>query len=153
MPRVTVPFTMTVEEAPPVVGTFVVTIDPTALSVPAGTDAAYTVSFSTLDGFAGRIWLNVLNLPEGASVGLAPNPAAVTDTVGLTIETTGVAPGVYNLELEAVEAGQAKLPKPPTGYPTYPPPAVDPLNPDYSFGPPTGYPTKSTKPTKPGWIS
>ena len=100
MPRVTIPFKVEVLEVPPVEGTFLPTIEPKSQSVPAGTDAACTVTFETVDGFNGMIHLAVLNLPEGASAEFRPNPAAVTDAVTLVLKMTS-APGIYDLELEA----------------------------------------------------
>lgn len=103
MPRVTVPFSLEVTGGGPVEGTFLPAINPTTLSVSAGTDAAYSVTFSSVDGFVGMIQLSVLNLPGGASATITPNPASMTDTVAVVISTAGVSPGFYNLELEATE--------------------------------------------------
>jgi len=78
------------------------TIDPARVTVPAGIVATYQVGFADVDpGFVDPITLAVLNLPAGAVATFDVNPCQVTDTVTLTIETLGLAVGLYGLEIEA----------------------------------------------------
>lgn len=104
-----IPFTLTVTGGPPVEDPFLATIDPAVREVPAGTDAAYTVTATPVGEFAGLIQLEVVGLPEGAMATFTQNPMAVTDSVAVTITTAGVVPGTYPLVLKAVVAGTPPL--------------------------------------------
>lgn len=97
----TIPFTLVIQEVP-VAPDFFPAIDPLSATVFAGTVATYSISFTTLAGFANPISLTVVGLPAGATAIFGINPAMPTDVVSLAI-TTDALPGTYSLLIEATE--------------------------------------------------
>lgn len=98
----TIPFSLEIKEVP-VAPDFFPAIDPLAASVFAGAVATYSISFTTLAGFANPISLAVVGLPEGATATFGLNPALPTDVVSLAITTVGAPIGTFALLIEATE--------------------------------------------------
>lgn len=70
---------------------------PWAQMVTAGSNATYTVSVNSLDGFSGNVALTASNLPAGAIASFSPASVAGSGTSTLTIATTNaLAPGSYS---------------------------------------------------------
>jgi hypothetical protein len=95
-----VPFTLQVKEVP-VAPDYFPAIDPAVQAVLQGTVAAFQVSLSTVGDFAAPVTLAILGLPAGALAGFDVNPLLPGGVSVLTIQTTGVAPGDYDLQLQA----------------------------------------------------
>lgn len=95
-----VPFVLEVKELPPPPDYFPA-IDPPNQAVLQGSVASYSISLTGQGGFVGPVVLSLANAPAGAVVAFSSFTINVGETVTLTIDTTGVAAGVYALILEA----------------------------------------------------
>jgi subtilisin family serine protease len=67
---------------------FSLSVTPASATVVAGSSTAYTVSVSSLRGFAGSVTLSVTGLPSGASASISRNPVTAPGTSTLTVRTT-----------------------------------------------------------------
>lgn len=81
---------------------FSVVVQPVSAAFLTGTVARYNVTFVPVGSFNSPLYLEVTNLPQGAVAQFSVNPADVSDTVELTIDTANVPPGEYNLQVVAV---------------------------------------------------
>jgi subtilisin-like proprotein convertase family protein len=80
-------------------------------SVCQGTSAFYDINVDQVGTFNGPVTLSVSGLPGGATTTWSANPVNTPGLSTLTITTSGVAAGVYNLTLNAVStAGNQSLP-------------------------------------------
>ena len=65
---------------------------PVSASVAAGRSMEYTVTVSSVGGFAGSVSLSVSGLPSGATASFSSNPVTAPRTVTLTVRTTRLTP-------------------------------------------------------------
>ena len=61
--------------------------------------AAYSVTVNLFGSFSGKVTLGVMGLPAGATPSFSENPVAVGNSTTMTIDTSGLGLGVYNLQL------------------------------------------------------
>lgn len=73
--------------------------------VTAGTAAVYTVRAASFGDFQGDITLDTTGLPTNATDSYGTNPIAYNGSTAVTIATTGVAAGTYNLTITGTSAG------------------------------------------------
>lgn len=86
-----------------------------SLSVPwaqmatAGSNATYSVTVNSLDGFSGSVALSASNLPAGATAIFNPASVSGSGASTLTISTTNtLTPGSYSLTVLGTNAGVAR---------------------------------------------
>lgn len=81
---------------------YTLSTSPTTASECAGTDAAYTVSVSSVGGYSDPVTLSVTGLPAGAIATFGSNPVTPGNNTTLTISNTaGVTPGNHTFTLNA----------------------------------------------------
>ena len=81
---------------------FAVGVSPSSASTPMGQSATYTVSVSSVNGFAGSVQLSASGLPLGATATFSPAALAAPGTAQLTVTTTAlVLPATYAFEVVA----------------------------------------------------
>ncbi|HEX6676701.1 MAG TPA: S8 family serine peptidase [Actinomycetes bacterium] len=68
---------------------FSLTVSPSSVSVLRRQTASYTVTVSSLNGFAGSVSLSLTGLPSGASASWSRNPVTAPGSVTLRVTTTG----------------------------------------------------------------
>ena len=82
---------------------FDLTIQPTSISVFAGSQAEFTINVTTGEGFEAPITFTVTGLPQGAKMVLIPTNGStlltVPGTLSLALQTVGVGQGTYTITL------------------------------------------------------
>jgi hypothetical protein len=61
--------------------------------------ATYAVTVNPFGSFSGNVTLGVTGLPGGVTPSFAANPVAVGKSTTMTIDTTGLGVGTYNLQV------------------------------------------------------
>jgi hypothetical protein len=74
---------------------FSLALSPTSRSVRGGGSVTYTVTVTSLNGFAGAVSLSVSGLPSGSSGSFSPTSATATATSVLTIKTARTTRGTF----------------------------------------------------------
>ena len=103
--------TVTLKVNAPAVADFSAAVSPSSASVTVGSNVAYSVTLTALNGYSSSVSLAVSGLPSGAS-GTFDNPTSVTPTSGgassaLTVSTKLTTPaGSYPLTITATGADQ-----------------------------------------------
>jgi hypothetical protein len=82
---------------------FDVIIQPTSLSVLAGSQCEFTVNVTSGQGFEAPMTITVTGLPQGAKMVLMPTNGStllmVPGTIPLAIQTAGIRQGTYTITL------------------------------------------------------
>ncbi len=80
---------------------FNISTDPGAQEVCTPVEASFNLTAS--DNFASDVTLSASGLPAGAMATFSPNPVAPGGTSAMTITTTGVATGAYNIQVDGTD--------------------------------------------------
>jgi hypothetical protein len=103
-------------------GDYVLTVDPTALTIVGGSSNLTTVSIDRRD-FAGEVAFALLNPPAGITGAFTPTPATTDEAELVVSVAANVAPGSYPLTIQGTASGPGiktttltvTVPAPPTG--------------------------------------
>ncbi|MGB8657837.1 MAG: FlgD immunoglobulin-like domain containing protein [Candidatus Zixiibacteriota bacterium] len=89
---------------------FSISATPDTQTVQAGKSTSYTVTLTSLYGFASSCSLTVTGLPTDASAGFAPNPIVPTNSSTMSVNTQRTTPlGVYDLTITAKELSKGLI--------------------------------------------
>ena len=94
-------------EATPISTDFLVTPDPSNISVCAPADAVYTLDVPQFEGFSEMVTLTTTNLPLGATEGFSVNPVTPPGSSILTVSPTATAAGSYSFEVVGTSSPSA----------------------------------------------
>src|SRR5439155_1397575 len=84
---------------------FALSASPSSQTVTQGGSTSYNVTISPTSGFSRQVTRRVGELPSGATVGFAPNPATASST--LSVATSASTPaGAYTLTITGVSGSQ-----------------------------------------------
>ena len=103
-------------------GDYVLTVDPTALTIVGGSSALATVSIDRTD-FTGEIAFALVNPPGGITGAFTPTPTTTDESALVVSAAANVAPGSYPLTIQGAATGPGiktttltvTVPAPPTG--------------------------------------
>ena len=103
-------------------GNYVLAVDPTALTIVAGSSNIATVSIDRTD-FTGEVAFALLNPPAGITGAFTPTPATTDESDLVVSVAANVAPGSYPLTIQGTATGPGiktttltvTIPAPPTG--------------------------------------
>ncbi|WP_147371334.1 SBBP repeat-containing protein [Meiothermus hypogaeus] len=90
---------------------FSIRLSPSTLTLPPGGDTAFTLTLEPRGGFTGAVTLRLVGAPAGVGFAVTRLQVASSSpiTQGLVLGVdTGVAPGTYNLTLQAESDGQVQ---------------------------------------------